>query len=100
MALYVIRSGTVSVQRVNNGKAKEVAVLGEGDHLGEMSLVDESPTSARVVAKGTVVAFEVARDHFLRFMEANEKFAVRVLRVFVKTLCQRLRETTTKLAVH
>jgi tetratricopeptide (TPR) repeat protein len=99
MALYVVRSGKVSVQRIEGDKAKEVAVLGPGDHLGEMSLVDESPTSARVVANGDVVAFEISRDHFLRFLQANDKFAVRVLRVFVRTLCQRLRETTTKLAV-
>ncbi len=98
MALYVIRSGKVSIQRVEGDKVTEVAVLQEGDHLGEMSLVDESPTSARVVAKGTVVAFEVSRDHFLRFLQANDKFAVRVLRVFVRTLCDRLRETTSKLA--
>ena len=98
MALYVIRSGKVSVQRMEGDKATEVAVLGEGDHVGEMSLVDESPTSARVVAQGAVVAFEVSRDHFLRFLQANDKFAVRVLRVFVRTLCDRLRETTSKLA--
>ena len=98
MALYVIRSGNVSVQRVESQKATEVAVLKEGDHVGEMSLVDESPTSARVAAKGDVVAFEVSRDHFLRFLQANDKFAVRVLRVFVRTLCDRLRETTSKLA--
>jgi tetratricopeptide (TPR) repeat protein len=98
MALYVIRSGKVSIQRVEGDKVTEVAVLHEGDHVGEMSLVDESPTSARVVAKGNVVAFEVSRDHFLRFLQANDKFAVRVLRVFVRTLCDRLRETTSKLA--
>jgi len=99
VALYVIRKGQVSIQKVENNKAKEVAILSEGDHVGEMSLVDESKTSARVVAKGEVVAFEIGRDSFLRFLDANDKFAVRVLRVFVRTLCQRLRETTTKLAV-
>jgi len=98
MALYVIRSGQVSVQRVEGEKVTEVAVLKEGDHVGEMSLVDESSTSARVAAKGEVVAFEVSRDHFLRFLQANDKFAVRVLRVFVRTLCDRLRDTTAKLA--
>jgi len=98
MALYVIRSGQVSVQRVEGDKTTEVAVLKEGDHVGEMSLVDESSTSARVAAKGEVVAFEVSRDHFLRFLQANDKFAVRVLRVFIRTLCERLRDTTAKLA--
>jgi CRP-like cAMP-binding protein len=93
----VLRSGEVSVQRVEGDQATEVAVLKPGDHLGEMSLVDEVPTSARIVAKSDVVAFEVSREQFLRFMDANDKFSVRVLRVFVRTLAQRLRETTAKL---
>jgi tetratricopeptide (TPR) repeat protein len=97
VALYVIRAGKVSVQLVQGEQAKEVAELSEGAHVGEMSLVDESPTSARVVAKDSVVAFEVSRDNFVRYLQANDKFAVRVLRVFVRTLCQRLRETTAKL---
>ena len=98
VALFVLRSGQASVQRLEGEKVVEVAVLGPGHHVGEMSLVDEAPTSARVVAKGKVVAFEISREQFLRFLQANDKFAVRVLRVFVRTLCQRLRETTAKLA--
>jgi len=99
MALYVLRSGKVAVIRVEGERQTAVAELGAGDHVGEMALVDESPTSARVVAKEPVLAFEISRDNFLRFLQANDKFAVRVLRVFVRTLCQRLRETTAKLAV-
>jgi tetratricopeptide (TPR) repeat protein len=97
-ALYVLREGEVSVQRVAGEQAKEVAILHAGDHVGEMSLVDEAVTSARVVARTPVVAFEISRDRFLRFLQANDKFAVRVFRVFVRTLAQRLRETTAKLA--
>ncbi len=98
LALFVIRQGQVSIQRVEGDHSKEVAVLGPGSHVGEMSLVDEAPTSARVVAKGTVKAFEISRDMFLRFLQANDKFAVRVLKVFVRTLSQRLRDTTSQLA--
>ncbi len=98
MALYVIRSGQVTVKRVEGDQTKDVAELTEGDHVGEMSLVDESSTSARVVAKGALVAFEISRENFLRFLQANDRFAVRVLRVFIRTLCGRLRDTTVKLA--
>ena len=98
MALFVIREGSISVQLLDGEQAKEVAVLKPGDHVGEMSLVDEALTSARVVAKGEVKAFEISRDQFLRFLQTNDKFAVKVMRVFVRTLSQRLRETTAKLA--
>ncbi|MBN2494880.1 MAG: cyclic nucleotide-binding domain-containing protein [Deltaproteobacteria bacterium] len=98
MALYVIRSGEVAVLRIEGEKATEVTTLRAGEYVGEMALIDEAPTSARVVAKGEVMAFEVSRDRFLRFLQANDKFAIRVLRVFVRTMAQRLRETTAKLA--
>ena len=98
MALFVIRSGQVVVQRVEGEQTTEITTLGPGDYVGEMSLVDGAPTSARVVAKGTVKAFEISRDRFLRFLQADGKFAVRVLKVFVRTLSQRLRDTTAKLA--
>ncbi len=98
LALYVLREGQVGVHRQEGDHSSEVAELGPGEYVGEMSLVDEAPTSARVTAKSRVVAFEISRDHFLRFLQANDRFAVRVLRVFVRTLCQRLRDTTAKLA--
>jgi CRP-like cAMP-binding protein len=98
MALFVVRFGTVSVQRVEGQRVTEVTTLGPGSHVGEMSLIDEQPTSARVVAKGTVVVFEIGRDRFLRFIATNDKFAARVYKVFVRTMAQRLRETTSKLS--
>lgn len=98
-ALYVIRSGKALVQRIEHGQTKNVAVLDRGDHFGEMSLIDDSPTSARVVAGDQVMAFEISRDRFLRFLEINQRLAVKVLRVFISTLCQRLRDTTAKLTV-
>ncbi len=97
LALYVLRDGEVAIQRVDGEDATEVAVLKAGDHVGEMALMDEAPTSARVVAKTQVQVFEIQRDRFLRFMQANNKFAVRIYRVFVRTMAQRLRETTAKL---
>jgi tetratricopeptide (TPR) repeat protein len=98
IALFVVRSGTVSVQRVDGERVTEVTTLGPGSHVGEMSLIDEQPTSARVAAKGAVVAFEIVRDRFLRFIATNDKFAARVYKVFVRTMAQRLRETTSKLS--
>jgi tetratricopeptide (TPR) repeat protein len=98
LALYVIREGKVSVQRLEGEKTTDVTTLGPGDHVGEMSLVDEANTSARVIAQGLVRVFEVSRDSFLRFLQMDDKFAVRIFRVFVRTLSNRLRGTTAKLA--
>ncbi len=97
LALYVIHTGKALVQRIEDTKPTNIAVLHRGDHFGEMSLIDESPTSARVIAEDQLDVFEISRDRFLRFLDSNPRLAVRVLTVFVRTLCKRLRETNIKL---
>ena len=66
---------------------------GFGAALGEMALVDEGPTSARVRARTPVVAFAWPIDALRRHLAADERTALRVLRVLSRTLSVRLRET-------
>src|SRR5205814_1688829 len=49
-ALYVLRKGSAKVTRVAQGAEEMVARMGAGSPAGEMSLVDDAPTSARVSA--------------------------------------------------
>ncbi len=56
-SLLVIASGTVNVSVA--GRPQTVATLGEGDVVGEMSLLTGAPRSATVTAVRPVVAFEI-----------------------------------------
>jgi tetratricopeptide (TPR) repeat protein len=96
-AMFIVKSGAVDVMRVDGGVAHPLATLGPGAHVGEMALVDDAPTSARVVARTSTTAFRVDREAFQKFMFSNDHMALRVYRVFVRTLCTRLRETTERL---
>ncbi|MFO8058281.1 MAG: cyclic nucleotide-binding domain-containing protein [bacterium] len=98
--LYIIKKGTVKVQRVEGGQVSELVELGPGSHVGEMSLVDRAPTSARVVAGDQgAEAFEIASESFEELLQSDDKIAIKVYRVFTETFCERLRKTTAELSV-
>src|SRR5882724_4367850 len=49
-AIFLVDDGSVRVERQDRGAMIPIAVLGAGEFFGEMSFVDGTPTSARVVA--------------------------------------------------
>jgi CRP-like cAMP-binding protein len=65
-----------------------VAVLGPGQTVGELSVLDGQPRSATVVALGPVRALRVGGSAFGRFLLARPAVVVGLLRV----LSSRLRE--------
>lgn len=97
-ALYVLRKGTARVVKVSPTEEDTVARLGPGSPAGEMALVDDAPTSARVVAEGDVEAFVITRDRFEKLLHSNEKTAIKLYRFFISTLSKRLRSTSENLA--
>jgi|SRR5271154_2724862 len=58
---------------------KEVAVLGPGDLFGEMSLLDQAPRSATVVAGSDMSVTVFVRSEFVRLIEASPKIALKLL---------------------
>ncbi len=97
-ALYVLRKGAAKVTRLNNGAEEMVARMGPGSPAGEMSLVDDAPTSARVSAESEVDAFVITRPRFEKLLVMNDKVAVKLYRFFVQTLSKRLRTTSENFA--
>jgi CRP/FNR family transcriptional regulator, cyclic AMP receptor protein len=59
--------------------SKKVAVLGPGDLFGEMSLLDQAPRSASVVADSDMEAIVFVRSEFVRLVEASPKIALKML---------------------
>ncbi len=96
-ALYVLRKGKANVVKVGETETV-VARLGPGSPAGEMALIDDAPTSARVVAESAVDAFVITRARFEKLLAANDRTAVKLFRFFVQTLAKRLRSTSESLA--
>lgn len=92
---FFIVSGSVDVLlESDDGRQFVVARLGAGDHFGEMSLLDEEPRSATVVATEDTEVFLLQREDFLRELEQHP----RLMRHMLSTLTRRLRATDEQLA--
>lgn len=92
--LYIIVAGKVRIIKETVGGEKlEVAVLGPGDFFGEMSVLDDAPRSASVMAVEDTECLVLAAWDFKAKMEMNPEIALQVLPVVVK----RFRETNDKL---
>ena len=102
-ALYIILKGEVRVTRDANqdgshDKSEEIGRLKEGDLFGEMSLIDDLLTSARVTTVGACRLIRMPRDRFEALLGQDDRLAVKVFRSFCRTLSDRLRRTTAMLA--
>jgi CRP-like cAMP-binding protein len=94
-ALFIVRKGSVRVSR----KGVDLGTRGVGELLGEMSLIDDVLTSARVVADedGTEL-LRLPRVEFDALMAKDGALALKVYKAFCRTLSERLRRTNDLLA--
>lgn len=80
-ALYLVNSGRVKVVRTQeNGKEVVMAVLGPGDHFGEMSLIDNEPRSASVVTKEASEFTILRRLDFEAVLLKNPQLTINIMR--------------------
>jgi len=91
--LYVVVQGEVSV--VVDGR--EVTIIQEGEHFGELALVDSEPRSADIIAKGFGHLLCVDRDALREFCMLEPGLGNLLLWKLVATLGQRLRNTNQQL---
>ncbi|MBN2359844.1 MAG: cyclic nucleotide-binding domain-containing protein [Deltaproteobacteria bacterium] len=94
--LTVILAGDVQVLRVEGSAATPLATLHAGAYVGEMSLVDDAATSARVVAATPVRALFISHERFDQYLYGHETAALCIYRLFAKTLAERLRQSNVR----
>jgi CRP/FNR family transcriptional regulator, cyclic AMP receptor protein len=75
----------------------EIARLGVGEIVGEMSLLDSAPPSATVVANGDCMALFLDKDVLLQRLETDAAFGARFYKALAVFLADRLRGTVRRL---
>ena len=87
---FIIISGVVKVTRLSDdGREVILAILGESDFFGEMSLLDGEGRSANTVANQPSEAVTLSRSDFLDCLQKYPKIAIALL----EELAVRLRKS-------
>ncbi len=86
--IFVVASGTVVIKGFND---EILAELGEGSIIGEVALVDESPRSANVVAKGSVQMLVINGAQLKGIMSADDGMRAAIYERLSRVLAGRLR---------
>ncbi|MFI5310216.1 MAG: Crp/Fnr family transcriptional regulator [Gemmatimonadales bacterium] len=75
-ALFIVREGRVKVVLLaEDGREVILGLLGVGEYFGELSLIDEQPRSAHVIAMEDSVLLVLRREDFRKRVEANASVA-------------------------
>ncbi|HUT53809.1 MAG TPA: cyclic nucleotide-binding domain-containing protein [bacterium] len=96
-ALFIIRRGTVTVTKIDGEVETELVKLVAGEEFGEMSLVEDTVTSARVTAYNDVECLIINREPFMQLLNNDLSLSNKVFRNFTKVLSERLRNTSSEL---
>jgi CRP-like cAMP-binding protein len=93
-ALFIVRVGRVKVVLVGeDGREVILGVLGVGDHFGELSLIDDQPRSAHVIATEDATLLVLRREDFRRRVEETPAVAWSLM----QELSRRLRRADDKI---
>lgn len=90
-AMYFVLEGELRVRMMISGKETILVTLGPGEFFGEISLFDQGPRSADVVANADSVLLKLSAGGFLNLMQKAPDLATPFLFATAKTLTARIR---------
>jgi CRP/FNR family cyclic AMP-dependent transcriptional regulator len=94
--LYIVLQGLLSVTDAELG-GRELAQLGAGEVVGEISLVDSHPPASTVTAVQDTILLTLPKARLSAKLEEDIGFAARFYRAIAIFLAHRLRGTVTRL---
>jgi CRP-like cAMP-binding protein len=90
--LYIVLEGELAVTQ--GQERRQIARLGAGEIVGEMSFIDAHPPNATVVAMTDVVVCAIPKTELARGLEQNVAFAARFYKAVATFLSDRVRKAT------
>ena len=87
---FVLVEGEVDVAR--NGR--KVAALGPGDFVGEISLLEQTPRTATVIAKTPLRFFVLTPKEFQQVLDENPSVERKILRALARRVLELSRDPT------
>ena len=90
-AMYFVLEGELRVRLMISGRETILVTLGPGEFFGEISLFDQGPRSADVVANLDSVLVRFSAGGFLNLMQKAPDLAAPFLHAVTRTLTARIR---------
>ena len=90
-AMYFVLEGELRVRLMISGRETILVTLGPGEFFGEISLFDQGPRSADVVANADSVLVKFSASGFLNLMQKAPDLAAPFLHAVARTLTARIR---------
>jgi serine/threonine protein phosphatase PrpC len=92
--LYIVLTGKVKVHKGDT----DIVDLKDGDHFGEMALIDTALRSADITAKEATKLLKISRQDFFQLIRNEPPLATKLLWSFLQVLSDRLRTTSEELS--
>lgn len=87
--MYILLEGQVNIYLTDGKNRVEVAALKKGDFFGEISLFNNTPRSASVIADGTVKLATIdSVEQLKEFLLKNPAFAAKMVHMLAKRLAK------------
>jgi len=93
-AMYVVLEGELRALAIVEGKESTLATIAAGECFGEISLLDQGPRSADVVANRDTRLLKLSSASFERLLREAPGLALPILLALSRALVDRLRRTT------
>jgi CRP-like cAMP-binding protein len=93
-AMYVVMEGELRALTIVEGKESILATMGPGDCFGEISLLDQGPRSADVVANRDSTLLKISNTGFERLLREAPALALPFVLALSREAVQRVRHAT------
>ena len=90
-SMFLVLDGEVRVRLLIDGKETTLVTLAAGDFFGEVSLFDQGPRSADVIANTDAVLLKISHRAFANLSQTAPELAAPILIGIGKTLTARIR---------
>lgn len=100
--LILIRKGDILISKATNSEKtefKELAILSEGDFIGEISLFETGKRTARALVLTDCEIYEISKENFLKLINTEKDIAINMLFNIIRTISVRLAHTSKELTL-
>ncbi len=95
---FVVLEGEVEIVKESHSRWDVLAVIGPGEFVGQVALVEDTPRSASVIARTETLALSIGRDVFQRLLSSGSGIAARLQRILAVSGIRQLRTATRRLS--